>query len=327
MRGGALVAVVASLVLLTACSGEGAAPQAPTAPPLAYSGLPLPPGAQVDPAGIRPGWDNLDDDSWPGSLRPDAAVPAERVPEILERGRLIVGVDQSQYLLSFRDSAHGELRGFEIDLAREIARDIFGDPTKVDFRFVESSKRVASLDDATVDIIVRTMSITPERVERVEFSTPYLTSSVRLLTRLDGDISGPADAAGATICVVDGTNLVELARSVAPDSKILRTRSWSDCLMASQLYQSDAVLADDAILAGMTAQDPLTEVLPTSYGTQRYAVAVRKGNDGLVRQVNSTLERIRDDGTWNKMFATWLGASSSTPALPPIRYRDTEGGQ
>ncbi|WP_291313988.1 glutamate ABC transporter substrate-binding protein [Corynebacterium sp. UBA2622] len=326
--------VLAPLALLCACSlsacaggpaTHGSAPPSP--PPLGYAGLPLPPGAQLDPAGVHPRRGFSDDTGWSGSLRPDAAAPEDRIPDIVRRGRIVVGVDQSQYLLSFRDTSVGDLRGFEVDLAHEIARDIFGDPGKVDFRFVDSGKRLTSLEDEDVDIVVRTMSITPERAERVDFSVPYLTSSVRLLTPLNRGINGIADMGGKTVCVVDGSNLLELAREVTPSSNILRTRTWADCLVATQQYQADAVLADDAILAGMSAQDPHTKVLGETFGSQSYAVGVRKGQDGLVRQVNSTLERIRADGTWKRMHNEWLGDALSSSDTPPAHYRnETEGG-
>lgn len=320
-----LVAALAAAAALSAC-GSPPTPAPPADPPLAYAGLPLPPGAQLDPAGVAPRADFTDDAAWQGSLRPDAATPQERVPEIYQRGRIIVGVDQSQYLLSYRDTAAGDLRGFEVDLAHEISRDIFGDPDRVDFRFVESRKRVDALESGGVDIVVRTMSITPERVERADFSVPYLSSSVRLFTPLNREINSIGDAEGKTVCVVDGSNLLELARTVSPGSKILRTRTWADCLMATQQYQADAVLADDAILAGMSAQDPHTKVHDETFGSQSYAVGVHKGDDGLVRQVNSTLERIRNDGTWARMHNDWLADALSSPTPPPARYRPEEGG-
>lgn len=320
----AALALAASFSL-AACA-PSPAPVAPSDPPLAYSGLPLPAGAQLDPAGVDPTSAFVDDAFWPGSLRPDSLTPGERVPDILQRGRIIVGVDQSQYLLSYRDTAAGDLRGFEVDLAREIARDIFGDPARVDFRFVESGRRVEALEDGDVDIVVRTMSITPERAERSDFSVPYLASAVRLFTPLNSEIGGIADAEGKIVCVVDGSNLLELARTVAPRSRILRTRSWADCLMATQQYQADAVLADDAILAGMSAQDPHSRVLGETFGTQNYAVGVRRGRDGLVRQVNETIERIRDDGTWQAIRADWLDGALTSPVQPAARYREEPDG-
>ena len=53
---------------------------------------------------------------------------------IRDRGRLIVGLDQSTNLFSFRDPVSAELQGFDVDIAREVARDLVGDPEKVDFR-------------------------------------------------------------------------------------------------------------------------------------------------------------------------------------------------
>ncbi|WKD58212.1 ABC transporter glutamine-binding protein GlnH precursor [Corynebacterium capitovis DSM 44611] len=322
----------ACLLLAALVSGCTAAPAptAPSDPPLAYSGLPLPPGAELDAAGVAPERDFNDASSWEGSLRPDSGATAgtgdaeKRVPDIVRRGRIIVGVDQYQYLLSYRDAAAGELRGFEVDLAKQIALDIFGDASKVDFRFVDSSKRVSALEAGDVDIVVRTMSITPERSELVDFSVPYLSSSIRLLTPMGEEISDIASTAGHTLCAVDGSNVVELARTLAPDSPILRTRTWTDCLMATQQYQADAILADDVILAGLSAQDPHLDVVGESYGSQSYAIGVTKGNDGLVRQVNATLERVRHDGTWARLYNSWLSGTLASPVPPEPRYRTEE---
>ena len=68
---------------------------------------------------------------------------ARRWTEIRRRGRVIVGVDQSTNLFSFRDPVSGELQGFDVDIAREVARDLVGDPDKVEFRLLTSS-RIAS---------------------------------------------------------------------------------------------------------------------------------------------------------------------------------------
>lgn len=309
---------------LSACAPGGETRvAAPALPPPSYSGVPLPPGAVLDRPGVAPETGFAQDTEWEGSLRPDNATPAERIPDVVERGRIVVGVDQSQYLLSYRDVTAGDLRGFEIDLAREVSRDIFGDPDRVDFRFVGSQQRAQSLQNGEVDIVIRTMSVTPTRVASVDFSTPYLTSYVRLLVPRDRGILSEDDLPGTTVCVVDGSNLVQLAREIAPQSTILRTRTWADCLMATQQFHADAILADDAILAGMVAQDPHTTILPRRYGRQQYAVGTHKGDAGMTMQVNSTMERLRNDGTWNAMYERWLSGSLASPSMPELRYRAT----
>ncbi|MFP7365958.1 glutamate ABC transporter substrate-binding protein [Corynebacterium callunae] len=295
------------------------------------AGPPLPPEAELEEAGsVSPFMDS--DFNWEGSLRPDELTPEERIPTIFKRGRIIVGVDQSQNLLSFRDPVTGELRGFEVELAREIARDIFGDPNRVDFRFVDTTDRFRALERGDVDIVIRSVAITSERAKQAEFSTPYFRTQTRLLTMDSSGISGIADLAGQTICVTEGSTALQRARAIAPASPILKTRNWSDCLMALQQHQAQVILGDDAILSGIAAQDPYTHILSLSLSTESYGVAAApttadNDSSGLIRQVNSTIERIRSDSTWWTMFNTWFGPYLATYGPPPLQYRSEEGEQ
>ena len=318
-----VAACSAAALAATACSSP---PPPPVVEPvISQREAPRPPGAKLDPPGVAPEgqFSALPEEwGWEGSLPPGTEEQRNgpAMQRIRERGRILVGVDQSQYLLSYRDPSVGEMRGFEVDLAREIARDIFGDPDMVDFRFVESASRAEALRSRDVDIVIRTMSITPDRAEIVAFSTPYLTSYVRMLAPRDRGVNGPEDLPGKTVCVVDGTNLLNLVRELMPESEILRTRSWSDCLMATQQFQADAVVGDDAVLAGMVAQDPLAQIFPERLAEQRYAVGVALGDDDLVRQVNYTIERMRGDGTWSTIYSQWLRTSLAESWLPRQMY-------
>ena len=231
--------------------------------------------------------------------------------------------------MSYRDTATGEVRGFEVDIAREIARDIFGDPDKVDFRFVESSERTRALNDESVDIVIRTMSISAERQREVAFSAPYMTTKTRLLVLTSSGIRSIDDTAGKTLCAVQGSTIVDTIRREASTANILQTRAWGDCLMALQLNQVDGVVADDALLSGMVAQDSYTSIVGEPLTTEDYGVAVRKPDSthdsrALLRQVNSTLERIHSDGTWDKLFDRWLGDYLAKPALGSPDYLDDE---
>lgn len=290
------------------------------------AGPPMPPGSILEEPGAVLGKPVITD-TWEGSLRPDTREAVERVPEIFKRGRLIVGVDQSQNLLSFRDPVTGHLRGFEVQLAKEIARDIFGNPEAVDFRFIDSGDRLRSLIQEDVDIVIRSMSVTEDRAKRLEFSTPYFRTQTRLLVMENSGIEGAGHLKEHTVCVADGSTALQKARLMAPEFKILRTRNWSDCLMALQQQQAQAILGDDAILSGIAAQDPYTRILPTILAWESYAVAIapsRSNNDttGLVRQVNTTMERIRTDTTWWSMFNDWFGPYLFTYGPPPLQYRD-----
>lgn len=320
-------ALAAIAIGATACASPPPPPVVD--PPLTVREPPSPPGAILDQPGVAPEGEYAtrpEEWGWPGSLPPGTEEQRNgpQMQKIRVRGRILVGVDQSQYLLSYRDPSAGVMRGFEVDLAREIARDIFDNPESVDFRFVESASRAEALKSGDVDIVIRTMSITPQRAETVAFSTPYLTSYVRMLAPRDSGVESLADLPGKTVCAVDGTNLLNLVREKVPQSAVLRTRSWSDCLMALQQYQADAVIGDDTLLAGMAAQDPLMQIYPERFAEQRYAVGVALGNDDVVRQVNYTIERLREDGTWNTMYDQWLRNSLAESWLPRQSYIEEE---
>ena len=288
--------------------------------------MPLPAGAVITtdlPAGL-PSTEDETCDPLP-SLRPDDADPEERVPRILERERLIVGLDQGSNLFSFRDPATGQLTGFDVDLAREIARDIFGDPGQVEFRSLTSANRLEALEDNQVDVVIRSMSITCARRERVTFSVPYYEAYQRVLAVRGSGITEIEHLEGKRVCVAAGTTSASRLWADLERVTVLSVNTWADCLVAIQQNQVDAITTDDAILVGITAQDPYLEIVGPQLDAEPYGVGIAKSTpdydtDGLVRQVNSTLERIRTDGTWNRMYSTWLSGLGPNPGMPVPTY-------
>ncbi|EFV92734.1 glutamine-binding protein GlnH [Dietzia cinnamea P4] len=288
--------------------------------------MPLPAGAVVstDIPDNLPREDDENCDPLP-SLRPDDAPPEERVPRILQRGRLIVGLDQGSNLFSFRDPASGQLTGFDVDLAREIAADIFGDPRQVEFRSLTSANRLEALENDQVDVVIRSMSITCARRERVTFSVPYYQAYQRVLTVRGSGITEIEHLEGKRVCVAAGTTSASRLWAELERITVLSVNTWADCLVAIQQNQVDAITTDDAILVGITAQDPYLQIVGPQLDAEPYGVGIAKSTpenntDGLVRQVNSTLERIRADGTWNRMYSTWLSGLGPNPGMPEPRY-------
>ncbi|AGS35770.1 amino acid ABC transporter glutamin-binding protein [Corynebacterium maris DSM 45190] len=337
MRARVLTALLAAAATLAACAPLPEPPpssEQQTASSLQQAqnqaqepaGPPLPAGSVIEDAGNVPP-SAPETEEVVGSLRPDDAPPEERVPQIVDRGRLIVGIDQSQNLLSFRNPVTSQLEGFEVDLAREIARDIFGNSNAVDFRFIEAGERENALLNDTVDVVISTMSITQDRQEILEFSTPYMNADVRLLTVQGSGVRTYEDLTGETVCIAEGSTSLEHARLHAPESQLLLTRRWSDCLMALQQNQANAIISDNTVLSGMASQDPFTHLTGAAVGQEHYGVAIAKeaeerNTEGLVRQVNSTMERIRRDGTWWTMFDRWFGPYLTSLGPPDLQYRE-----
>lgn len=284
--------------------------------PAGMEQLPPAPAEQADPA--------EDDCDRTASLRPfpTKAEADAAVADIRKRGRLLVGLDIGSNLFSFRDPVTGKIVGFDVDIAGEVARDIFGTPNAVEYRILASADRIPALQKKVVDIVVKTMTITCERRKEVNFSTVYFNAYQRILAPRESPIAGPSDLSGKRVCVARGTTSMEQVQRIDPPPTIITTVTWADCLVALQQQEVDAISTDNAILAGLVAQDPYLHIVGPSMAEQPYGIGVNLANTGLVRFVNGTLARIRADGTWDTLYRRWLAVLGPAPAPPVARYSD-----
>ena len=310
-----------ALVVLAGCSQSDVATTlgTPTLSPPTPDGMEVLAADQVHPPPPR------DENCNPtASLRPfrSRAEAEAAVAKIHRRGRLVVGLDIGSNLFSFRDPITGEVTGFDVDIAGEVARDIFGSPSHVEYRILSSAERIAALQHAEVDVVVKTMSITCSRRKQVNFSTVYLIANQRLLVSRDSAIAQPADLSDKRVCVTEGTTSLRRIREITPPPVIVSVVNWADCLVALQQRQVDAVSTDDTILAGLMAQDPYLHIVGPSMSEEPYGIGINLDNTGLVRFVNGTLERIRRDGTWNTLYRKWLTVLGPAPPPPTPKYSD-----
>jgi polar amino acid transport system substrate-binding protein len=313
-----LLVALAALAVLTGC-GQ-ALPVIPA--PGVTLAPPTPAGMEeVPPQPVQP---TPAEDDCRASLRPfpSKAQADAAVSTIRNRGRLIVGLDIGSNLFSFRDPITGEITGFDVDIAGEVARDIFGTPSQVEYRILSSADRVTALQNNQVDIVVKTMSITCERKELVNFSTEYLSANQRILAPRDSAIRQASDLSGRRVCAVTGTTSLKRIQQINPPPVVVAVVTWADCLVALQQRQVDAVSTDDSILAGLVSQDPYLHIIGPSMNEEPYGIGINLENTGLVRFVNGTLDRIRRDGTWNTLYRKWLTVLGPAPAPPSARYSD-----
>ena len=315
------LAAVGVAAMLAGCAQVGDIPTLPMptlAPPSPAGMEQLPP---APPQTADPEESSCDRTA---SLRPfsrkaeaDAAVATIRT-----RGRLLVGLDIGSNLFSFRDPITGEITGFDVDIAGEVARDIFGTPSAVEYRILSSADRITALQKNTVDIVVKTMTITCARRKMVNFSSVYFTAYQRILAARDSGIGQPSDLSGKRVCVARGTTSLKRVQEISPPPVVVAVVTWADCLVALQQREVDAVSTDDSILAGLVAQDPYLHIVGPQMGEEPYGIGINLGNTALVRFVNGTLDRIRNDGTWDTLYRKWLTVLGPAPEPPTPRYVD-----
>ncbi|MZD09774.1 transporter substrate-binding domain-containing protein [Streptomyces sp. SID5785] len=264
------------------------------------------------------------------SLAPSSAESGATIREIKDRGYLSVGVDQNSYRWGYRDPNNqdkkSELEGFDIDLAHEIAGEILGDRDAVRLKAIPTNERIPAIQRGDVDMVVRTMTISCDRLKDVAFSTAYFQTGQQVLApKSDTDITGyGASLAHKRVCTATGSTAftaLEKGRKTGklPSSTDISTTvpNQLDCLVRLQLGEVDAVVTDGALAASQAAQDPTVELKGEPFTEEYYGVAMKKGADDLVARVNKVLDDYRKDG-WKKSYDFWLepalGASDGPPA-------------
>lgn len=321
-----LVAAGTLVIATTMVAGCVNAEAPESLPPSASAALPQPAGVSLDvPIEPAPATESCDATAslTPGPLpEPGKMPPGTTMEAIYKRGWLKVGLDIGSNLLSFRDPISGTIEGFDVDVAKELARAIFGDPERIEFRILNSDDRMNALKDSTVDVVVKTMSITCERLRDIAFSTVYYEASQRILTMRSSDINSVADLAGKRVCAARGTTSIARIQQRVPDAIVDTVSTWADCLVMVQQGQVDAVSTDDAILAGMAAQDPYVHVVGQGLGEEPYGIGINKNDEDLVRFTNGVLQKMREDGTWFDIYDRWLSILGPKYYPPQPSYRD-----
>lgn len=313
-----LLAVAA--VALTALAGCTSSPTVVTAPPPPAAATPAPAaGAPVD------------DSCQPRkSLAPTGPLPAAgRMPSgsfmatIQKRGRLILGTSQDTLLFSSRNAFTGQVEGFDVDMGRQIAKAIFGDPGKLQIKVIGYDKRISSLTDGSVDIVADTMTINCERWKQVNFSTVYFDAGQRVLVSSDSKATGITQLGGQKVCAAVGsTSLANIAEVRSNPKPVPVGRpAFADCLVAFQRNEVAAISTDDTILYGLAAQDPYAKVVGDRFTEEPYGIAMARTHPEFTRFVNAVLQQERTDGTWAATYSKWLKDFGAAPAPPKAEYK------
>ena len=243
--------------------------------------------------------------------------------DIRERGALVVGVSADTLLMGSRNPFNGDIEGFDIDVARQIADEILGDPDQVRFRVITSGDRETVLADHDVDIVVRAFTINCERWENIAFSAEYYHAGQKLLVPSTSDVEGIDDLEGQRVCAPEGTTTLERLEEWEGVEAVPAT-THTTCLVLFQQGAVDAITGDDTVLAGFAAQDPYAKVVGDAVSDEPYGVGIPADQPDMVRYVNGVLEDMVSGGQWEESYERWLGdALGPAPDAPDPVYGRT----
>ncbi len=224
------------------------------------------------------------------------------VQEIVDRGVLRVGVKQDLPNFGYRDPKSNKYTGMEVEIAKKVAAELGVD---IEFTPVTAQTRGALLDNDQLDMVIATFTITEERKELYNFTTPYYTDAVGFLVRKDSNIQSSWEALdGLTIGVTQGSIQWGLLEEIAAEKGIeLNFRelgSNSEVVVALAAHRVDAFSIDQSILSAFLGKT--NELLDLQYQPSEYGIVTKKSNTDLATYLDGLVEDWTEDGTLQAIY-------------------------
>jgi polar amino acid transport system substrate-binding protein len=230
---------------------------------------------------------------------------ARDLQDVLNTGTLRVGV--TLFAPWAARGTDGELAGFEVDVARQLAADM---GVKAEFLSYDVERLIPALESGEIDLIAAGLTITPERALHVNFSDPYAESGITLATHLGrtSGIDGVAalDDAAVTIAAVEGSVAVALARRLWPRARLTvfpSPEAAGEALLAGEVH---GYLEDEPVPTFLALENPDIVDVPTARPllTSRVGFAVNKGDPDFLAFLNAWIHA-READTWLPTTASY----------------------
>lgn len=229
-----------------------------------------------------------------------------KIQAIQKAGVLKVGAKVDVPKFGFKDPKTEKVDGFEIDLARAIAKKING-TDKITVEGVNAKTRGPALDNDELDVVIATFTITEERKKTWNFSQSYFTDAIGFLVNKDAGIKSFKDLNGKTIGVAQSaTTKAALEKQAAADGitvQFAEFPGYPELKNALASKRIDAFSVDRAILFGYL--DDKTVLLDDRFSPQEYGVATKLANKELATTIDNLISEMKSNGELKKLLDKW----------------------
>lgn len=240
-------------------------------------------------------------------LKPDKYDEPDLYEKIMKRGVIKVGIKTDSKPFGFIDK-DGKYQGYDADLARYIAQYILKSPNKVEFIPVTPANRMIKASTGEVDIVIATMTITPQRQEILDFSIPYDAAGQALLVNANSKITSIGDLSDQNVGVIWGTTAEKNMINLVPTANILGFKTYQDAYNALKNKQINAITSDDTILSRFAYEDKSVKLLPKKYSREPYGIGFKKGKGSkkLKEQIDFAITDMKQKNVIARLRNKWV---------------------
>jgi ABC-type amino acid transport substrate-binding protein len=260
-----------------------------------------------------------------GPVAEDDAVAASAwAAAIKDKDQLIRGGTVANQVFSLASTTGGQPTGFDAGITQLLAKYILGEGGEEKVEYIDTTveSRETLVQNGTVDCVIATYSITPERLDVIDFAGPYYLSGTAIQVRTEDaeKISGPEDLTGLKVVTQANSTGIQAAEENIPDYDASLVQTLPDnesCVAALKQGRADAYVLDQGVLLGNSAADPEVTVVGEPFVDDPYGVGLAKESEGAVDFVNTFLQEIIDSGAWEALWTATIGEVIDTEAPEP----------
>ena len=252
----------------------------------------------------------------------DSAAADDSWDKIVEKGEIVLGMDDAFPPMGYTDTTTGEIIGFDVDVATEVFSRL---GVELKLQPIEWSTKEMELDGGNVDLLWNGYSYTEERAEKQTLSDAYMKNNQVILVKEDSSYQSLADLAGKSLGVqsdssaesaLESEEATEFRESLG---EIVPIDDYSKAILEIQNGLIEAIAIDEVVARFYLTNDPgAYRILEKEDGTveslavEDYVIGFRKGDQALCDKVNETLKEMKADGKLAEISEKWFGEDVTT---------------
>ncbi len=236
---------------------------------------------------------------------------AQTTDEIIARGKILIAIDTNNPPWGLLDASM-QPDGIDVSVANLLAKYM---GVKLEIVPVTSQNRIPFILTGKADLVMATLTVTPQRALQIWFSNPYAAQESIIMAPAATAIGSWDDLAGKKVSVVRGAIQDPLVVARAPKATMMRFDNDATTIQALMTRQVDATATGFLIPAQTNKLQPGANYeKKLSLGWQHIAIGMKKGNTELRQWVNTFVYHTRNNGELNEIFKKFSGVD--LPELP-----------
>jgi polar amino acid transport system substrate-binding protein len=239
---------------------------------------------------------------------------SDQLLTIKEKGEIVVGVTKDVNLFGFK-SRQGKIIGFDIDLARYIAKEL---NVKLKLVTVSSNNKISKLLNNNVDILISSLVHTIKKDEKIDFSISYFFDGQSILVKQDNVAKSFKNLDGKNIGAMKNSEAGSVVEIIQPTSKVVYFKNQKNLIKALKNNTVDAITGDFTFLkAHQKKSSGQFKIIGKPFTLKPIGIGLKENQSNLTDAINNIIQTSVKSGKYDEIYKKWF---QKLPIKRPILW-------